>query len=76
MTSFRKLVATEKAKTRAKFPRLHSAHEAYGLMKEEFEEFWEEIRKKRTRHNFKAMRHELAQLVSLCECFDEDLPNS
>ena len=45
---------------------LQSAHEAYGVINEEFEEFWDEVKKKRHNRNKKMMREELIQTAAMC----------
>lgn len=44
--------------------RFNSAHEAYGVIKEEFEEFWDEVKKKESDRSFKAMQAELLQVAA------------
>lgn len=45
---------------------LHSYHEAYAVIKEELDEFWEEVRKKEQYRNQDAMRNELIQIAAMC----------
>lgn len=43
----------------------NSAHEAYGVLLEEVDEFWEEVRKKRSQRSKKQMRAELIQIAAV-----------
>lgn len=45
---------------------MHSAHEAYAVILEELDEFWEEVRLKRVNRNPAAMRKELIQVAAMC----------
>jgi hypothetical protein len=44
---------------------MHSAHEAYAVILEELEEFWEEVRLKREERNPLHMRDELVQVAAM-----------
>lgn len=44
---------------------LHSEHEAYAVISEELDEFWEEVRKKRQVRSPEAMRKELIQVAAM-----------
>ena len=43
----------------------NSAHEAYGVILEEVDEFWEEVKKKRKLRNTDNMRRELVQIAAM-----------
>jgi NTP pyrophosphatase (non-canonical NTP hydrolase) len=43
----------------------NSAHEAYGVLAEEVDEFWEEVRKKRKDRSKEDMRKELIQIAAV-----------
>jgi NTP pyrophosphatase (non-canonical NTP hydrolase) len=43
----------------------NSAHEAYGVLAEEVDEFWDEVKKKRRDRNPEAMRDELVQIAAV-----------
>lgn len=45
---------------------MHSYHEAYAVILEELDEFWEEVRKKEQYRNENAMRQELIQVAAMC----------
>jgi len=43
----------------------HSAHESYAVIKEELDEFWAEVMKKREHRSPGAMRKELVQIAAM-----------
>jgi glutamyl-tRNA reductase len=45
---------------------LNSAHEAYAVILEELDEFWDEVKKKREQRSKYAMRRELIQVAAMC----------
>lgn len=45
---------------------LHSAHEAYAVILEELDEFWEEVRKKQQYRDPVAMRTERLHVAAMC----------
>ena len=47
-----------------KWPPFKSTHEAYAVIKEEFEEFWDEVKKKNP--DTENMRKELIQVCAMC----------
>lgn len=47
-----------------KFQPFKSTHEAYAVIKEEFEEYWEEVKKKNP--DLKNMKKELIQVCAMC----------
>ena len=44
----------------------NSLHEAFGVLWEEVDEFWDEVRKKREARSIPAIRHELVQVAAVC----------
>lgn len=60
-------VAEELLHVRTKFlgVRYNSAHEAYGVLAEEVDEFWDEVKKKRSKRDPAAMRAELKQIAAV-----------
>lgn len=59
-------------RARRKHPKPYqSAHEAYGILAEEFAEFFDEVRRKE--HNKAAMREELVQIATVAIRAIEDL---
>ena len=45
---------------------LNSAHEAYAVIAEELDEFWEQVKLKREHRNHFEMRRELIQTAAMC----------
>lgn len=60
------LVGDELERARAKHAPLNSAHEAYAVILEELDEFWEEVRKKREVRSKSRMASELIQTAVVC----------
>jgi len=65
-------------KAESKFDNFHSAHEGYGIIKEEFEELWDEIKLKS--HNYKRMYEEASDVactairfMKFCRTKDKEL---
>ena len=48
------------------FGPMHSSHEAYAVILEELEEFWDEVKQKPARRDKAAMRKELIQVGAMC----------
>jgi NTP pyrophosphatase (non-canonical NTP hydrolase) len=71
--SFVELVKRESLLARKKHGPVHSLHEGYGLLLEEIDELWEEIRKKPKNRNTKNLKNELVQIASLCLRMHDDL---
>lgn len=46
--------------------RINSAHEAYAVILEELDEFWEQVKLKRNSRNPSEMRTELIQVAAMC----------
>lgn len=44
---------------------LNSAHEAYSVILEEVDEFWDEVKKKRSKRDKTKMREELIQIAAM-----------
>ncbi len=65
--SWRELVVSELAKAEAEHKPYASAHEAYAVILEELDEFWEEVRMKRQFRNKENMLHELVQIATTAE---------
>ena len=47
------------------WPRYASAHEAYGVLAEEVDEFWQHVKTKQERRDLRAMRKELIQIAAV-----------
>lgn len=60
-------VAGELERIQSKFGSapFHSAHEAYGVLAEEVDEFWDEVKKKRKNRDPELMRAELKQIAAV-----------
>ena len=73
MSKFQSFVIAELHSARIKFPNLNSAHEAYAVILEEVQEFWDECRKKDTDRDPKEMLSELVQISTMAQRAAEDL---
>ncbi|OCZ54326.1 hypothetical protein [Dehalobacter sp. TeCB1] len=67
ITGVMSLMAGELIDANEKYPLFASAHEGYGVMAEEFQELFDEIRKKKP--DYKAMHDEAIQLGAMCMKF-------
>jgi hypothetical protein len=70
---FADLVREELAKARRQHPPQNSAHEAYAVILEEVDEFWEEVRAKREARSPEKMLKELVQIGAMAQRAAEDL---
>ena len=61
--------AEELDKARKKFAPMHSAHEGYAVIAEEFEELWEIVKQKQTARDYVALRKETVQLGAMVLAF-------
>jgi len=59
-------IGDEFREAQAKHKSLNSAHEAYAVIREELDEFWDEVKKKREQRSKYAMRRELVQVAAMC----------
>jgi hypothetical protein len=73
MSPFAKLVQAELASAKDNHPPQNSAHEAYAVMLEEVEEFWDECRKKKKDRSPSNMLKELVQIAAMAQRAAEDL---
>jgi|DEB0MinimDraft_6_1074348.scaffolds.fasta_scaffold15640_4 hypothetical protein len=64
-------VAVELARSRELHGDMHSPHEAYGIIREELDEFWDEVKEKQL--NGEAALKELVQIAAMCEKAAQDL---
>lgn len=72
--NFTHLVATELAHARRLHPTpMHSLHEGYAVIKEELEEFWGEVKLKRSQRSKRRMLAEITQVAAMCQRIAEDL---
>jgi hypothetical protein len=58
-------VVAEWCRATALYPAFHSLHEAYAVMLEELDEFWEEVRKKPCDRDPDAIYKELVQIAAM-----------
>lgn len=58
---------------RAKHRPINSAHEGYSVILEELDEFWEEVRKKRSERSRERMVAELVQIAAMAQRTAEDV---
>jgi hypothetical protein len=58
-------VATEVLRAQAMHHALNSAHEAYAVILEELDEYWQEVKRKRQDQNHQAMYNELVQIAAM-----------
>lgn len=68
---FQKLVTEELETARRKFPNINSMHEGYAILKEEVDEFWDEVKRKEP--NYADMIKELVQISAMAQRTAEDL---
>jgi len=70
---FQEMVTDELEEAREKFGPIHSGHEAYAVILEELQEFWEACRKwKGERYGVHALK-ELVQIAAMAQRTAEDL---
>lgn len=55
------------------FPPINSLHEGYAIIKEELDEFWQEVMKKRKERSAEKLHSELVQIAAMCQRTAEDL---
>lgn len=58
---------------RSKHRPINSAHEGYSVILEELDEFWEEVRKKRSERSRERMVAELVQIAAMAQRTAEDV---
>ena len=55
------------------YPKFHSNHEGYAVIKEEVDELWDEIKKSKSITGNEKMQSELIQVAAMCVRFLNDL---
>jgi hypothetical protein len=70
---FTELVKAELTKARGKHGPQNSAHEGYAILLEEVDELWDEVKKKQSTRDPKAMLAEIVQVASCCQKMAEDV---
>jgi hypothetical protein len=66
-------VENELIRANKKFPNFHSPHEGYGVIKEEFEELWDQIKINKTCTGNRLMRNEAIQVAAMAVKFIDNL---
>lgn len=69
--NFQQLMIEELIRAREKHPKKASVHEAYAVILEELDEFWDLVRQKHPRKE--QMLEELVQIAAMCQATVEDL---
>lgn len=64
--TFLEEVEAEAKRAVEKFGQYNSLHEAFAVMYEEVDEFWEIVRQKRSKRDPKKIREELVQIAACC----------
>lgn len=70
---FQEKVRIELTEARSSHERINSAHEAYSVILEELDEFWEQVRMKREARDKGEMLKELVQIAAMAQRAAEDL---
>lgn len=70
---FQAAVQAELRAVRRRHAAVASVHEGYAVILEELEEFWEEVRKKRTDRSQVGMWDELVQIAAMAQRTAEDV---
>jgi hypothetical protein len=73
IVTFQDLVVAEIQALRGKDKWIRSWHEGYGLIAEEVDEFWDEVKKKARLRDLDNALKELVQISALCQRVAEDL---
>lgn len=73
MKNFPELVKCELEFARRKYGPITGAHDAYGRILEEVDEFWEEVRKRDAHRIPSKMSEELVQIAAMAQRAAEDL---
>ena len=72
MEKFSNLVKKELSSARSKHGKQHSLHEGYGILLEEVDELWDEIKKKSSQRDLDNLLNELVQIGSCAQKMAED----
>ena len=67
------LIESEFTRANNLYPGFHSNHEAYAVIKEEFDELWDEIRKEKGVNGNDQIRNELIQIGAMVVKYLENL---
>ena len=60
------LIYKEATVAASKYPRMSSHHEAYAVILEELDEYWDEVKKKSSKRDRFNLRLELIQTAAMC----------
>lgn len=71
--NFNDLLQKELEKVRLKNKPINSLHEGYGLLIEEVDELFDEVKKKRDKRDKENIALELTQIATICQRIYEDL---
>lgn len=71
--TFPELVAHELGLARRQWPRIGTSHEAYAIILEELDEFWDQVRLKQNKRSPQKLLNELVQTAAMCQRAAEDL---
>ena len=66
-------VLEELQKARTTYPEFNSAHEGFAVLLEEVDELWDEVKKKPSQRDLRAMREEATQVAAMALRFLEDI---
>ena len=66
-------VEKELASAITKYPKFHSPHEGWAIIKEEVDELWQEVMVKQSKHDLVKMREEAKQIAAMAIRFMVDL---
>lgn len=73
MNTFEELQRREIESAKSKHGPINSAHEGYSVILEELDEFWEEVRKKKSERSKDKMVAELVQVAAMAQRTAEDV---
>lgn len=73
MKTFDKLVEEELKRARKQHGNMQSLHEAYSVILEEVDEFWEHVKMKSKNRNPQEILGELVQISAMCQKTAEDV---
>lgn len=66
-------IEAEYNKAISKYPKFHSTHEGYAVIKEEVDELWDLVKADKCINGHAAMKKECIQIASMAVRFVEDL---
>jgi len=73
LDKFENLVKKELTRARLSHGKQSSIHEGYAILLEEVDEFWEHVRAKSEKRNYKELLGELVQIASSAQKTAEDI---